>query len=80
MKGSTAVRFLLSLLVLQLISNASANWSLLGNFDPGRGNDQDRQASMDAWVGKQHSVQLLFTTWDQVRHLPALSMRRCEGY
>jgi len=71
----SSARFLLSLLVLQLVSNASANWSLLGNFDPGRGGDQDRQAAMDAWANKQHSVQLLFTTWDQVSLSLLISLR-----
>jgi hypothetical protein len=54
---------LLLLLLLSSITLSVAQWTLIGDFEPGRGSDQQRQMALDEWQGKTSAIQMFFTSW-----------------
>jgi len=64
MKQQQFIQAAVLLLVLfQLVSVATANWSLLGIFNKNQPNETNTVA-LDRFTGKQHTVQLVFITFD----------------
>jgi hypothetical protein len=66
-RGSSTFASLPLLFLLLLLSSITltfAQWTLIGDFEPGRGSDQQRQMAMDKWQGKTSVIQMFFTSWN----------------
>jgi hypothetical protein len=62
--SSSSSLYLVLLLLLSSTTLSLAQWTLIGDFEPGRGSDQQRQMAMDQWQGKTSAIQMFFTSWN----------------